>query len=160
MITPTPVPTGTRKARSRTNTRAIPANRRDAPRRPRAHRPPNSTWSSRAPNLHRIDTEKEESDMRKVWTTMFALSFCAVSQALAQQATSIDGQVTKVDPSASKVTIKHGPIKQLGMDQGMTMVYTAQDPAMLKSVKAGDKIKFDASEVNGQSIVTKIQKAK
>ena len=98
--------------------------------------------------------------MRKVWTTMFALSFCAVSQALAQQATSIDGQVTKVDPSARKVTIKLGPIMQLGMDQGMTMVYTAQDPAMLKSVKAGDKIKFDASEVNGQSIVTKIQKAK
>ena len=98
--------------------------------------------------------------MRKVWTAMVALSFCAVSQALAQQATSIDGQVTKVDPSASKVTIKHGPIKQLGMDQGMTMVYTAQDPAMLKSVKAGDEIKFDASEVNGQSIVTKIQKAK
>jgi Cu/Ag efflux protein CusF len=98
--------------------------------------------------------------MRKVWTALVALLFCAVSQALAQQATSIDGQVTKVDPSASKVTIKHGPIKQLGMDQGMTMVYTAQDPAMLKSVKAGDKIKFDASEVNGQSIVTKIQKAK
>jgi Cu/Ag efflux protein CusF len=92
---------------------------------------------------------------------MIALSVSAVSQAaLAQQATSIDGQVTKVEPSAGKVTIKHGPIKQLGMDEGMTMVYTAKDPGILKSVKAGDKIKFDASEVNGQSIVTKIQKAK
>jgi Cu/Ag efflux protein CusF len=92
---------------------------------------------------------------------MFALSFClAAVMAHAQQATAVDGQVTKVDPSAGKVTIKHGPIKQLGMDQGMTMVYTAQDPAMLKSVKAGDKIKFDASEVNGQSVVTKIDKAR
>jgi Cu/Ag efflux protein CusF len=99
--------------------------------------------------------------MRKVRIVMLAFSFCAVSQAaLAQQATAIDGQVRKVDPSAGKVTIKHGPIKQLGMDEGMTMVYTAQDPAMLKSVKAGDKIKFDANEVNGQSIVTKIQKAR
>jgi Cu(I)/Ag(I) efflux system periplasmic protein CusF len=99
--------------------------------------------------------------MRTVWRAMFAFSFCAVAQAaLAQQATSIDGQVTKVDPSAGKVTIKHGPIKQLGMDEGMTMVYTVQDPAVLKSVKAGDKIKFDANEINGQSIVTKIQKAK
>jgi Cu(I)/Ag(I) efflux system periplasmic protein CusF len=99
--------------------------------------------------------------MRKVSILVSALLFCAVSQAaLAQQATAVDGQVTKVDPSAGKVTIKHGPIKQLGMDQGMTMVYTAQDPAMLKSVKAGDKIKFDASEVNGQSVVTKIDKAR
>jgi len=31
---------------------------------------------------------------------------------------------------------------------------------MLKSVKAGDKVKFDAEEVNGQSTVTKIERAK
>jgi Cu/Ag efflux protein CusF len=72
----------------------------------------------------------------------------------------IDGQVTKVDQSASKITIKHSPIKKLGMDQGMTMVYRAQDPAMLKAVKAGDKVKFDAEQVNGQSTVTKIEKTK
>ncbi len=42
----------------------------------------------------------------------------------------------------------------------MTMVYKAQDAAMLKSVKAGDKVKFDAEDVNGQSVVTKIEKAK
>jgi len=46
------------------------------------------------------------------------------------------------------------------MDAGMTMVYKAQDPAMLKAVKAGDKVKFDADEVNGQTTVTKIEKAK
>ncbi len=42
----------------------------------------------------------------------------------------------------------------------MTMVYRVQDPAMLKAVKAGDKIKFDAEHVSGQFVVTKIQKAK
>ena len=93
-------------------------------------------------------------------TLLFALSLCAVSQAAAAQSSLIDGQVTKVDQSAGKVTIKHGPIKKLGMDEGMTMVYKAQDAAMLKSVKAGDKVKFDAAEVNGQSVVTKIEKAK
>ena len=46
------------------------------------------------------------------------------------------------------------------MDQGMTMVYKAQDPAMLKVVKSGDKIKFDADQVNGQFTVTKIEKMK
>ncbi|HVZ51097.1 MAG TPA: copper-binding protein [Pseudolabrys sp.] len=69
-----------------------------------------------------------------------------------------DGEVKKVDISAGKLTIKHGPMKKFDMDDGMTMVYRVQDPAMLKAVKAGDKIKFDAEHVNGQFIVTKIQK--
>ena len=69
-----------------------------------------------------------------------------------------DGLVTKVDASANKVTIKHGPMKKFDMEEGMTMVYRAQDPAMLKAVKAGDKVKFDAEHVNGQFIVTKIEK--
>jgi Cu/Ag efflux protein CusF len=78
--------------------------------------------------------------------------------AVAQEAL-IDGQVMKVDQSAGKITLKHGPIKKLGMDQGMTMVFKAQDAAMLKAVKAGDKVKFDAEQVNGQFTVTKIEKS-
>jgi len=71
-----------------------------------------------------------------------------------------DGEVTKVDESAGKITIKHGPIKKLDMEEGMTMVFKASDPAMLKQVKPGDKIKFDADNVNGQFTVTKIEKKK
>jgi Cu(I)/Ag(I) efflux system protein CusF len=71
-----------------------------------------------------------------------------------------DGQVTKVDEPAGKLTIKHGPIKKLDMNDTMTMVFRAQDPAMLKTVKAGDKIKFDADKINGQFTVTKIEKTK
>ena len=98
--------------------------------------------------------------MKKSRTLVFALILCAASQAAVAQSSLIDGQVTKVDQSAGKITIKHGPIKKLGMDEGMTMVYKAQDPAMLKSVKAGDKVKFDVEAVNGQSTVTKIERAK
>jgi Cu/Ag efflux protein CusF len=76
------------------------------------------------------------------------------------QSAMIEGQVTKVDESAGKITIKHGPIKKLDMDMGMTMVFRAGDPALLKAAKAGDKIKFDAEKVNGQLTVTKIEKAK
>ena len=72
----------------------------------------------------------------------------------------IDGQVTKVDQGAGKITIKHGPIPKLGMDQGMTMVFRAGDPGMLKTVKAGDKIKFAPDLVDGQFTVTKIRKGK
>jgi Cu/Ag efflux protein CusF len=44
------------------------------------------------------------------------------------------------------------------MSEGMTMVYAVKDPALLGQVKAGDKVKFDADNVNGQFVVTKIEK--
>ena len=87
-----------------------------------------------------------------------ALSLTIVPGAWAQSL--IDGTITKVDTSAGKITIKHGPIKKFDMDDGMTMVFRAQDPAMLQAVKPGDKVKFDAENVNGQFVVTKIEKAK
>jgi Cu/Ag efflux protein CusF len=46
------------------------------------------------------------------------------------------------------------------MQEGMTMVYAVKDPSMLKSVKAGEKVKFDAEQENGQYVITKIQRAK
>lgn len=70
-----------------------------------------------------------------------------------------DGEITKIDESASNITIRHGPIKKLDMD-GMTMVFRVEEPAMLKTVKVGDKIKFDVERVKGQFTVTKIEKAK
>ena len=91
---------------------------------------------------------------------VLALALSLGLQSAIAQADLIDGQVLKIDQSASKITIKHGPTKKLGMENGMTMVYKAQDPAMLKAVKAGDKIKFDAEQVSGQYTVTKIEKAK
>ncbi len=91
-------------------------------------------------------------------TAVIALALTWPYAASAQ--TLIDGQVTKVDESAGKITLKHGPIKKFDMDDGMTMVFRAADPAMLKAVKAGDKVKFDTEKVNGQFTVTKIEKAK
>jgi Cu(I)/Ag(I) efflux system periplasmic protein CusF len=72
----------------------------------------------------------------------------------------VNGQVTKIDESAGKITLKHGPIKKLEMEDGMTMVFRVQDPAMLKQVKVGDRVKFDADRVNGQITITKIEKSK
>jgi Cu/Ag efflux protein CusF len=72
----------------------------------------------------------------------------------------VDGQVTKIDEAAGKITIRHGPLKKFDMDEGMTMVFRAADPAMLKAVKAGDKVKFVPERVNGQFTVMKIEKTK
>jgi|SRR5215472_8547315 len=76
------------------------------------------------------------------------------------QAPMVNGQVTKIDEAAGKITLKHGPIKKLDMNEGMTMVFRVQDRAMLKQVKVGDKVKFDADRINGQITVTKIEKAR
>lgn len=96
--------------------------------------------------------------------TMLAVLALAVSiltgPVMAQENTLVDGQVTKVDDGAQKITIRHGPLKQFGMDDPMTMVFRAGDPEMLKAVKAGDKVKFLPERINGQFTVTKIEKAK
>lgn len=98
--------------------------------------------------------------MRAIRMLTFALALWAGSHDAMCQSALIDGQVTKVDQSAAKITLKHGPIKKLGMDEGMTMVFRAQDPAMLKAIKPGDKVKFDADRMNGEFTVTKIEKSK
>ena len=98
--------------------------------------------------------------MRPTPSLIFALALSIAAQSAVAQSELIDGQVMKVDQSAGKITIKHGPAKRLGMESGMTMVYKAQDPALLKAVKAGNKIKFDAEQVNGQYTVTKIEMAR
>jgi Cu/Ag efflux protein CusF len=85
-------------------------------------------------------------------------AFAGAPAAMGQQL--VEGQVVKIDDAAGKITLRHGPIKKLEMDEGMTMVFKAQDPAMLKTVKVGDKVKFDADRVNGQITVTRIEKSK
>lgn len=99
--------------------------------------------------------------MRK-WTRNILVA--AVTVALATpiayaQETLIKGEVTKVDESAGKITIKHEAIKKFEMES-MTMVFRAADPAMLKLVKPGDKVQFVPDKINGQFTVTKIEKAK
>jgi Cu(I)/Ag(I) efflux system periplasmic protein CusF len=72
----------------------------------------------------------------------------------------VNGQVTKVDESAGKITIKHEPLRKFDMNENMTMVFRAGDPAMLKAVKPGDRVRFVPDRVNGQFTVTKIEKSK
>lgn len=89
-----------------------------------------------------------------------ALTAGAIVGAVAAQGASIRGEVKKIDEGFGKITLKHGPAKSLGMDEPMTMVYRVKDPAMLKQVKAGDKVTFEAEEAATGYTVTKIQKAK
>lgn len=67
-----------------------------------------------------------------------------------------EGVVRKIDAAAGKLTIKHGPLENLGMPP-MTMVFTAADPALLDGVKAGDKVRFVAEKVGGTFTVNKLE---
>lgn len=66
------------------------------------------------------------------------------------------GEVRKVDRDANKITIRHGPLENLGMPP-MTMVFQVNDPALLKQVKAGDKVRFLAEKSGGAFVVTRIE---
>ncbi|WP_439373515.1 copper-binding protein [Bradyrhizobium sp. PMVTL-01] len=92
--------------------------------------------------------------------TALALSAGLTFGALAAQSASISGEVKKIDESAGKITLKHGPAKSLGMEEPMTMVYRVRDPALLKQVKVGDKVTFEAEEATSGYTVTKMEKAK
>lgn len=67
------------------------------------------------------------------------------------------GEIKKVDTANGKLTIKHGPLENLGMD-AMTMVFKVKDPGTISQVKAGDKIDFVAEEIDGALTVVKMQK--
>lgn len=99
--------------------------------------------------------------IKQIGLTVFAGALLAsASIAAAQTATGADGEVKKIDEGAGKITVRHGPIKAFDMEDPMTMVYQVKDPTMLKAVKVGDKVKFDATHESGGFTITKIQKAK
>ena len=98
--------------------------------------------------------------MKKSIRMAAAALLAATLAATAVAAETISGEVKKIDEGAGKITLKHGPAKSLGMDEGMTMVYRVSDPTMLKQVKVGDKVKFEAEDSSTGLTVTKLQKSK
>jgi Cu/Ag efflux protein CusF len=67
-----------------------------------------------------------------------------------------DGLVKKVDKSAGKLTLSHGPLPN-GMP-AMTMVFRVKDAAWLDQVKAGDKVRFMADQINGAMTVVHLER--
>jgi Cu/Ag efflux protein CusF len=68
-----------------------------------------------------------------------------------------DGEVRKVDKSAGRIVLKHGEIRNIEMGP-MTMVFAVKPPSLLDKVEVGDKVKFRAEVVNGDYVVTAIEK--
>ena len=99
--------------------------------------------------------------INKIAAAALALSLAFTAASAVAQAAMVNGEVKKIDESAGKITLKHGPIKTLEMDEdGMTMIFRVQDPAMLKHVKVGDKVQFEAERTTAGITITKMQKGK
>jgi Cu/Ag efflux protein CusF len=97
--------------------------------------------------------------MRKISALILGATL-GLGSAAGAQSLLVAGQVIRVDQSSKKITIKHGPVPRLDIEDGMTIVYAAPDSNMLKTVKIGDKVNFEAERVGGQYVLTKIEKAK
>ena len=83
-----------------------------------------------------------------------AVAVTAPSAATADMA---EAEIRKIDMDTQRITLKHGPIKNLDMPP-MTMVFSAKDKAMLNGLAAGDKVQFAAEMVGGKFTVTDIKK--
>jgi len=100
--------------------------------------------------------------MKKPVRTLAAAIFATTLSlsAATAQGNAVQGEVRKIDEAAGKITLKHGPIKSLGMEVGMTMAFRVKDPAMFRELKVGDKVEFEAENTGSGYAVTKLQKSK
>ena len=71
----------------------------------------------------------------------------------------VNAEVKKVDLEKGLIVLKHGDIPNLGMP-AMTMGFDVADKKMLKDVKVGQKVKFQAEMVGGKATVTTLQRGK
>ncbi|WP_061959540.1 copper-binding protein [Cupriavidus pauculus] len=111
--------------------------------------------------------------MKHLKTLMFALATTAVPAAFAagsmdgmdmkapiasqQMRQPVSAEVKKIDTQAGKVTLKHGPIENLGMP-GMTMAFPVKDRSWLTKFKEGDAVSVTFDKVDGTATVVDMQR--
>ncbi len=69
----------------------------------------------------------------------------------------VNAEVRKIDKDNGKLSLKHEALRKFDM-AAMTMAFRVADPAMLDGLAVGDKVRFVPDKVNGQFVVTKIEK--
>jgi len=69
-----------------------------------------------------------------------------------------EGEIRKVDKDNRRLTIRHGPLRNLDMP-GMTMVFGVSEDAMLDTAEVGARVRFQAEKINGKLVVTRLETA-
>jgi Cu(I)/Ag(I) efflux system periplasmic protein CusF len=93
--------------------------------------------------------------MKRLCTLVFAVLVSAAALADAHLP-KVDAEVRRVDTSANKVTLRHGEIPNLNMPP-MTMVFQAQDPAMLEGLNTGDNVWVTVERLNGAYTILSVE---
>ena len=68
----------------------------------------------------------------------------------------VQGRVVEVAPDGRTVTLDHEDIP--GLMKGMEMKFTAEDPAMLEGIEAGDQVQGGLVVRDGNYIITELKK--
>ena len=97
--------------------------------------------------------------MNRFLATAATVLVVAASQAAMAASPMTDGEVTKIDKPAAKLTLKHAEIKSLDMP-AMTMAYRVKDPAMLDKLQVGDKVRFSVERIDSQYTIVAIEPAR
>ncbi len=69
----------------------------------------------------------------------------------------VNAEVKFIDRDNAKLMLKHEAIRKFNMN-GMTMNFRVADPRQLDMLAVGDKVRFIPDRVNGQFVITKIEK--
>ncbi|SRR5260221_13764804 len=85
-----------------------------------------------------------------------AVTIAALAPPLsAQDGASARGEVVKVDLHGGMITIKHGPIQNLGLGAA-TDDFKPSDAIMFNALRPGDAVTFTAARANGQLVISAI----
>jgi Cu/Ag efflux protein CusF len=68
-----------------------------------------------------------------------------------------EGEVLKIDPAKGLVTLRHGPLENLGMP-GMTMMFPVADKKALAALHEGDKVRFVVDRQGDTLVVVRIER--
>ena len=97
--------------------------------------------------------------MRMAKTTLAGCAILAVvgSAALAQQAITAKGMITKIDRTTGTIAIQRTQEGTVGANSSAAEEFKVQG-ASLDTWHAGDKVSFTATEAGGSKTITKIEK--
>ena len=71
----------------------------------------------------------------------------------------VEGEIVRVHAGEGTLTVKHGPIANLGLPAATT-IFRAGSPAMTNELKPHDVIFFEAGKVKGAMTVVRIERTK
>lgn len=81
-----------------------------------------------------------------------------LATAAGAQTPQASGEVTKVDKNNGRITLRHGEIKNLDMPP-MTMTFRVREGKLLEDVVVGERVRFTAEKLDGNYVVTTLNKA-